>query len=679
MMNENLKRVRVKTHAPLTSHQLWLTFDPFHSILQFKHSILQSTSIDSHPSSQIQLESQGFAFLDQSPCTVIDVNDVIDVKLIPERTSTSTKLSSKHDLIPTEPNKTHSNPTPIPRPIKPLPISSSSTSQKASQEPCKSLIPNHDPTRTTPIPGTGSSRTKARNSRKRKRRSFLRQQEPIKSLESEDQGSRTGLSSNERHGKLGQVEKGLGRSGCTLIGPTRTVSSDEKSSNSSGSTTESSETESDSNSDSDSGSASKSSSGSKSSSSSSSDPESDSNSSAPSSAPIKPPDPNPQPTASTSTSTYTRPSNPILPLQPKRVPIIQPDSFKMFSLSNKNKRKNLRHSSTTELHQASKIVFYQNEPEAEPEARSLQKSSPTYTPASPKFDREEILDEVKEQVDNHQIGVGYGPPPSLRDPCTIPRNVQISWVDVEDPNWVPGQISTGSMGSYQDCLNGSTSSKRKRAQNRKKQVKRNKRARAAKMRDQSLEEEEGRDDEIELEYDEFIKSGGHLIKPKEEKGLGKDVEVGLDYKEKVIKEWDRYEKVDCQSTKKGDRIALKVIELSMESLTPEIMVYFGKVLETDLVFLRMKIDRRCLPLLTSSFDQSLNQDFAEEEEDGEDGEGEGGYSGLRERELIKESYRDSLMKCLWSGNQSGDGNGNEEGELDCRDWKWDEVVEVRRM
>ncbi|KAH9808702.1 hypothetical protein DFH28DRAFT_993972 [Melampsora americana] len=664
----NLKRVRVKTHSPISAFQAWMVLDSNQSIQNFKISILELINQQSgdpikptnqYSHQQIQLESQGFAFLDQCECSVIDV---VSVKLRSgsnhqkskkrSRTSTSTSTPTNPSLTL---NLTQSKPqaevAQEKRIVKPLPVSTIPTepiSKPLESNPIKPVVP-----------GSGTSRTKARNLRKRKRKSLLRQQE--NSIKASDENAPDRIKGNEAEAvkrsnpvNVEDEKRRLNSKDSSVKIPIP-LNQEFKSSSSKCSTESSETSKSDSNS----------SSGSSSDSESDSNTESDTQSSTPSSAPIKPFLP---------ISTLT--PKPVQVIQQKIVPIIQNESFKMLSLSNKNKRKNLR-SSSNKPNQSSKIVFCSDDHQE----KCSRLSSPKYTPNSPTFeDSESSASQLDKSLDDDQIGSNinhskapHAPPPSLRDPSSIPSNIQITWIDVEDPNWFAGQInpiSSSFPNHPQETLNTEqTTSKRKRAQNRKKQGKKNKRAKAAKLRNESIRPSEDEDDEedeydveIEDEYAEFIKSGGHSKGKKidEEKPLIEERE--LDLKKRVVENWYGLEKIEAHQTKIGDRIALKVIELSIESLTPELITYFGTLLQTNPISFKLSIDPSCLPKLTS--DQPLEPQEEDLEEEGV----RETNSALRERELIKESYRDSLMEDIWNGEA-----GN------CRDWNWAEVAEVRRL
>ncbi|KAG0147931.1 hypothetical protein CROQUDRAFT_90881 [Cronartium quercuum f. sp. fusiforme G11] len=543
-------RVRVRTHSPLKPFQAWLIIDFNQSIHQFKTSILNLIQHQDHSPNQIILESQGFAFLDQCSCSVIDpVNDLIDVKVL-KPTTPEDQSPKKRRRSSTLNSKTTA--TNVDRPIKPLP--------KLSTVP----------------PGQGKPQTKARNLRKRIRKAALRQKgSSLVNYHDQTKLTTASIVSTPKISSNSNRECSVSEKQCTK---SQTIINQSQSSSNS----ESSESESESESES----ASKSESGSSTSSTTESD------SSAPSKAPIN--------------STKT--------IEPRLVPIIQDEQLKMYSLSNKNKRKNNKRSITANFNQPTKIVF-----------GGPKLNSPIYEPSSPGIGNSpsQLDDDTLNTTPSKISKKNHGPPPSLRDPSLIPNNVTITWVDVEEKNWYAGQIN------FLNQNNQPTTSKRKQAQNRKKQVKRNKRAKLARERDEW-------DEEMEEAYSEFIGSGGYnknLLNL--DKSLFNDIQS-------VIENWDKLLTVKGDQIEIGTMIAIKVIELSLQTLTPELTIYHGTITNKSDQSITLNLHPSCLP----------PQQEEEEEQ------------AIDQRELIKACQREAL--------------GQDRG-IGLREWSWNEVAEIKTL
>lgn len=203
-------RVRIRTHPPLQSIQAWIPFDPTQPIRSLKSIII--TSFGLHQSSipieppDIILELDGFAFLDQSLCSLINpAHDLIDVKVVGDqfqsskkrpRSQTKALSDSKtspqqhlqttdqlpHQPCPSQPveritqasqsSQTSSEPeSDQPRIIKPLPSSNISAQEPSTKGTQKPPAP----------PGQGKASTKSRNRRKRRKKNEARE---LKKLES---------------------------------------------------------------------------------------------------------------------------------------------------------------------------------------------------------------------------------------------------------------------------------------------------------------------------------------------------------------------------------------------------------------------------------------------------------------------------------------------------------------
>lgn len=423
--------------------------------------------------------------------------------------------------------------------------------------------------RPTIPPGQGKPQTKARNLRKRKRKSYLRQEGLIPKPLSVNPKNRVEVpptnpsdpSSRANRGVKSEISRTTSTDGSESVSQKQAPTA--RSSPSSSSVESSTESSCDSSSDSESASSSDADSGS----------ESQSESSAPSSVPIK---------------KTTGPSHPrsfdTTSLQQTVVPVVQDSQLQMLSLSNKNKRKNLRQPPKPSF--AKKIIFSTSDD------LNQAPHSPTYTPASPTFNYSD-LPAAPARVEpcwvqtpvisapgtpKHANGTGpaHGPPPSMRDPSLIPSNVIITWVDVEDPNWYAGQINT--LSSVHEAEAGPSftpqapTSKKKRNQNRKKQAKRNKRAQMSRERLQGAEasvpdgeedededevdeedlSEDMVDDEIEAAYADFIGTGGHG------RAVDRKPPVTKDGLSQACDKWDTLAPMTPQDAKVGDRIGLKV-------------------------------------------------------------------------------------------------------------------------
>ncbi|KAA1111360.1 hypothetical protein PGTUg99_007870 [Puccinia graminis f. sp. tritici] len=163
---------------------------------------------------------------------------------------------------------------------------------------------------------------------------------------------------------------------------------------------------------------------------------------------------------------------------------------------------------------------------------------------------------------------------------------------------------------------------KKTRKNRKKSLKRRRRI-AAKTRladqgqqgDAEEEEEDGGSDGSEIDeeirkdvedaYAEFIGSGGHSSHQQNDPNLRPD---GL--LESLNQTWDQLEKVDRKSAVLGSKVAIRTIELSVESFTPETMTYYGTLVGTNESTLALKLDRGCIPtgqgmMETSGYDQPM--------------------------------------------------------------------------
>jgi hypothetical protein len=296
----------------------------------------------------------------------------------------------------------------------------------------------------------------------------------------------------------------------------------------------------------------------------------------------------------------------------KTVSITPNPHLTMLSLSNKNKRKNLKRKSCPEQQALpTKIVFESSAAEVH---RKISTKSPCHMPPSPNrttlptspspihahvFQTEQDVDqhdymavEEEETGDYFDQSITYsapshGPPPSARHPSLIPPNVLITSVNLLNPYWTPGQVGTQWSSAHAtngQAASGSSVSKRTR-KNRKKSLKKRRRL-AAKTRlleqgQRKGEDDEDEDDEeednweesefdeevqrdVEEAYAEFISTGGHSLAPT---GLAEtespDPRVKAEAFLKTLdEEWEQLEKVDRKNAVLGCKVAVRVSHLS---------------------------------------------------------------------------------------------------------------------
>ncbi|KAA1111359.1 hypothetical protein PGTUg99_007772 [Puccinia graminis f. sp. tritici] len=384
-------RVRIRTHPPLRPFQAWVPFNPDQSIHSLKSAILNLLQLTPNNQSTINsaddilLELDAFAFLDQSLCSLIDpAHDLIDVKTLSPIPSSSQiqpskkrrRSQAKTQTTPTEPlpSPQRSKSQPAERPIKPL--QQSKLSKPTTHQPLPNLPKIHSPStssvnpanlqKDTPAPpGQGKPSTKARNQRKR-----------IKRIREREKKQSTVLGINQTQAHSSQNNKHQSKPPQATVNGALNTNQGAKT-DSSGSSKDRSSSETSSQQDQSSSDSSSGTSSDDSSSSSSSESDSDSDSEPATSVP-----------KSTLSEASSQPSelpskrpNLMAPITQKKVPIVPNPHLTMLSLSNKNKRKNLKRKSGPEqLAQPSKIVFGSGPSE---EAPMSPVKSPCYMPPSP--------------------------------------------------------------------------------------------------------------------------------------------------------------------------------------------------------------------------------------------------------------------------------------------------------
>ncbi|KAA1070181.1 hypothetical protein PGT21_002391 [Puccinia graminis f. sp. tritici] len=718
-------RVRIRTHPPLRPFQAWVPFNPDQSIHSLKAAILNLLQLTPNNQSTINsaddilLELDAFAFLDQSLCSLIDpAHDLIDVKTLSPIPSSSQiqpskkrrRSQAKTQTTPTEPlpSPQRSKSQPAERPIKPL--QQSKLSKPTTHQPPPNLPKIHSPStssvnpanlqKDTPAPpGQGKPSTKARNQRKRIKR--IRERE-------KKQSTVLGINQTQAHSsqnnKLQSKPPQATTKGALNINQGAKTDSSKSSKDCSSSETSSQQDQS--SSDSSSGTSSD-----DSSSSSSSESDSDSDSEPATSVP-----------KSTLSEASSQPSelpskrpNLMAPITQKKVPIVPNPHLTMLSLSNKNKRKNLKRKSGPEqLAQPSKIVFGSGPSE---EASMSPVKSPCYMPPSPNLgtaptspilapadlpqkdyfsydyasfnncNEEEEGEEQEEEFVDYSVthaARSHGPPPSARDFDLIPSNVLITSINVLNPYWTPGQTGERwdyDQPTYTQLAYEQTVSKKTR-KNRKKSLKRRRRI-AAKTRladqgqqgDAEEEEADGGSDGSEIDeeirkdvedaYAEFIGSGGHSSHQQDDPNLRPD---GL--LESLNQTWDQLEKVDRKSAVLGSKVAIRTIELSVESFTPETMTYYGTLVGTNESTLALKLDRGCIPtgqgmMETSGYDQTDEAAMDDDQGGGQESDEEERMVDVKE--AIRAHQRNALALDVWGGSS------------DVRDWEWNTIIDARKL
>ncbi|WAQ92080.1 hypothetical protein PtA15_15A476 [Puccinia triticina] len=735
-------RVRIRTHPPLRPFQAWVPFNPNQLISSLKSTILSllgDTQSIPLTAQDILLELDAFAFLDQSLCSLIDpTHDLIDVKTVSPIPSTSQmetskkrrRSQSKTQLPPNTPSERlppqRCKSQPAERAIKPLnqsklthqpkaanpsKIQTSSTSPSDQKTNAKS---DNLPTDRPVPPGQGKPSTKARNQRKKIRRMRERERK-LSAIGSLAQGQ-CDQTSKPQSQPLQLIKGGRNNEGAKTNN-----SSVRKDGSSQGSTSQTSsqldESSSDSSPESSSDSSTESSSDS---STSSSESDSEPGTSVPKStlseASSHPSElPSKRSCIQTVTAASTQTAAPVTQtsrlITQKTVPIISNPQLTMLSLSNKNKRKNLKRKSCPEqLAQPSKIVFESNvsgnhlrSPVKNPVKNPVK--SPCFTPPSPNYgtasaspslvkaslpQREDVShdylafdeDEEQEFVDysiTHATR-SHGPPPSARHADLIPSNILITSINLLDPYWTPGQI--GNTYSYFDSTLPQTTSKKTR-KNRKKSLKRRRRL-AAKTRllqqgqhEGRVEEEEDEDEgsdgsefdqeiqrDIENAYAEFIGSGGHSSR------LNESDQQGGTFLTTLNQKWDQLEKVDRKTAVLGSQIAIRTIEISVESFTPEPMTYYGTLIGTNEAHLALKLDPGCIPAAQATLETSeYDLDGSAFDDQGwEPGEEEGHEERMVDvKEALRAHQRNALALDVWGGSR------------DVRDWEWNTIIDARKL
>lgn len=375
----------------------------------------------------------------------------------------------------------------------------------------------------------------------------------------------------------------------------------------------------------------------------------------------------------------------------------------MLSLSNKNKRKNVkRHIGP--VAQTNKIVF-------EFPASKNQPTTPSYMPPSPNFnDQRHDVSSLNLFVPNHSDQLSghetlheanahefmhgddsvvttvlrsHGPPPSARDPKLIPSNVLITSVNVLNPYWTPGQIGKQQdwIVSTESAQQACTRTKRNR-KNRKKSLKRRRRAARSRLLKQlqgqvTSDGDDDYDDEnddvqvdqdevendVEEAYKEFISSGGHgQLVPTNVENSNElpDIESSKDsLTNRIRRSWDQLDKVDRQNIELGSQLVIRTIELSLESFTPEKTIYYGVVVSSTATHLVLKIDPHCLPPIRNS------AEYQEQDVDGQEDDEEA--RSTDRKESIRALQRDALLNDLWG--DSGD----------IREWEWSAIDDARKI
>lgn len=245
-------------------------------------------------------------------------------------------------------------------------------------------------------------------------------------------------------------------------------------------------------------------------------------------------------------------------------------------------------------------------------------------------------------------------------------------------------------------------SKRTR-KNRKKSLKKRRRL-AAKTRlleqgQQVGEDDEDEDDEDdnweELEYDEevqrdveeayaeFISTGGHSLAPS---GLAEteltDPRVKAEAFLKALdEEWEQLEKVDRKNAVLGSKVAVRTIELSVESFTPERMTYYGTLIGTNEGHVTLKLDAGCIPATQAGLELEGAEEAAVDEQGCAAGDREGAVGmvmGEEEeeellmvdvKEAIRAHQRHALALDVWGHSQS----------RDVRNWEWSTILDARKL
>ncbi|KAI9631389.1 hypothetical protein KEM48_014439 [Puccinia striiformis f. sp. tritici PST-130] len=663
-MNE---RVRIRTHPPLKPFQAWIPVSPSEPISKLKNEIRKLLETN-----DITLELDGFAFLDQSLCSVIDAaHDLIDVKAVSPQPSKKRRRS-----------ESASSPQPTERQDQPeLP---SSTIKKNDSKPKNSPAP----------PGQGKQSTKNRNQRKRLKRTRDREQrrsglaqlnqnsisKPAQSKSTQSKPAQP-TKDDKKESRLPQIK--------LIIIIIIIIISSESESESEPQTSVPKSTTSD-------------------------------QSSQPSELTSKCTTKTPAPILKNTISiTQTPTTQKITSITQKTVPIIPNPQLNMLSLSNKNKRKNVkRKSCPDQLSQPTKIVFGESgttttTPE-KPEKSGVV-ASPCYMPPSPNVkmstatptlceansitdqgnpgsesvplnnegeEEEEDLEFVDHSITH--LARSHGPPPSARDAELIPANVLITSINVLSPYWTPGQIGDRSDHhdtNYTDQVDADPTSTTITAKNN--PVPEDEEEQDVDMDDDD-EEEEDEDDEdqmiqqdVEDAYAEFIGSGGHssrTINPDLNVQQTSGTDLHHQFLETLNHKWDQLEKADRKNIVLGSQVAIRTIELSMQSFTPEPVTYYGKVTGVNEVSIALRLDPRSIPPTTSE-DKGESERKGDDDDGGEGEEGEEWIIELEEeermvdvKEAIRAHHRRSFATQL-------DGLSS----LDCRDWEWNTILDARKL
>jgi len=278
----------------------------------------------------------------------------------------------------------------------------------------------------------------------------------------------------------------------------------------------------------------------------------------------------------------------------------------------------------------------------------------------------------------------HGPPPSARHPDLIPSNVLITSVNVLNPYWTPGQVGerwSSAHSTTRHHASGSGISKKTR-KNRKKSLKRRRRL-AAKNASLEQEQQEYGDDsegseldeeirkDVEEAYAEFISSGGHSLAdpgPAET-----ELSDGSAFLKSLNEGWEELEKVDRKNAVLGSKVAIRTLELSVESFTPESMTYYGTLIGTNEGHMTLKLDAGCIPAAQSGLGLEEKEAAAEEQEWECQEEGLGMMEDGQEqlmvevKEAIRAHQRYALALEVWGQCR------------DVRNWEWNSIIDARRL
>ncbi|CAH7676933.1 hypothetical protein BY996DRAFT_7059579 [Phakopsora pachyrhizi] len=354
----------------------------------------------------------------------------------------------------------------------------------------------------------------------------------------------------------------------------------------------------------------------------------------------------------------------------RTVPTLLDPKLNMLSLSNKNKRKNVkRNSNPSGQLPFSKIVF------ESPSGFHRKPPSPSYTPLSPNISYSSLyssrsecchtldsISEPKDKVYQSSQEVGFtgkhGPPPSMRCADLIPPNVLITAIDILDPNWQPGQagedwtpsVKIKKSRKKQDCNQKNTTMLKKRAHTG---LNLDSGSECHRINEHRNHNEFDTVNDVEKAYAEFLSSGGHNLKLKDG--------GSIDQFEAMKDHWEKYPKLGKEEINVGDRIGIRVVEISLDTLTPESLIYYGKVVKLDIESITIRLDSSCLPKTILNDNQS-NYCIEDEPNFFEE------IGDLEYKEAMRESLRDCVKADSWDKvieNQ--------------RQWNWNSINEIRNI